>query len=286
MKKLIMLVLLTSTLLFAEQGVVLHPNLSYRSADDLGKWLDTHTFGSTVELTGETTVFDDTKYKLFELDGKQYGSYYFYLIDNSVPGVITNQTFTFKYNDFSSITAEKIDPLQFVAIDKSTLNKPLVKVSYLVLDKENKPNNVLSTWVNSSDVSQTSDDVGTAIKFFNAKISDDADMVKRNLTLITKKHKSSVFIEQISDMLNNSHLNVLAEESEIDEYFNGSNDYLVQEYTGKIYKDANLSSTILSEETTKIKLLKKTKEMVTDGDKSDYMYLVETGTIQGWIFGL
>lgn len=287
MKKLFLLTLLLVTILLsAEQGVVLHPQLSYRNVTNLEKWVDTHSYGSIVELTGETHVSGDTTYKEFILNDVKYASYFYYIINHSKPGVITKETFTFKYNDISAITPNKVNPLLFVAIDTATIGQPLVKVSYLVLNEKNEPVKITSVWVKSEDVSQDDDDIGTAKKYFNASISDDAEMVRRNLTLITRKHEKSVFIELISDMLNNTNLKVLQDKPNIDDNFIGTNSYLLQSFTGNIYNESNISSKVISTGVYKIKLLKKTINKVQDGEKFDYMYYVNTGSLQGWIHGL
>lgn len=277
MRKILLLILIYITgFIFAEEGIVLHPNLSYRNTEDLSKIVERHTFGDTLELTGEEVTAGDSKYKVFTKDGASYASYFYYLVENTIKGSITQSTYIYNNNDLSAITNERLKLLQFVAVDKDSKNSRLTKVYYLVWDSVKGSGVVKSGWVKSKSISLEKDDWKASIKYFLAKNEKDAEMRQSYLAGILKLHKGTVFISIIQDMFDNDHLRIEDEASDVDPIFAGTNNYLLNDYVGKLFEGQSVNSPVIIEGSFKIKLIA----------KSEGMYYVETENAQGWISGL
>lgn len=287
MKKFILtLLILSISIIYAGNGVVLHPNLSYRSVDDLETVVEKHTFGDQIELTGEEVTNGDTKYLVFTKDGKKYASYFYYLLDNVVDGAVTKTTYIYSYNDLSAITNMKLNPLQFVAVDKNSMKDRLVKVYYLVWDSAKNSGVIKEGWIKSTSISTSPDDWKSSAKYFLAKNEENPDMKKSYLSGILKFHKKSTFVSLVQDMIDNNHLRVEKIETGIDPIFVGTKDTLLNPYIGKLFKDQSTDSEILTEGTFKIKLIGKSKDTFIYEDSSEYMYYVEIDGLKGWIHGL
>lgn len=265
-----------------DDAIILHPKLSYRveSEGEL-KVEDYHLFGDKVKSNGVTKTVNDSTYIYLEKNGKGYYTYFYFVIQNSVEGVILEDSFLYSSDDLSTITAKKIDRLTFVAVDKGSLNKDVVKVSYLA---KNENGWLISKgWVKKSSISTEKDNWGTAIKYFNATQAESKDARESILGTVFMFNKNTVFGDLIQKMLDEGHLNVKSQEYKYDELFAGTDEPLFNRYYGAIYKEAGTKSEVLFEGESVITLMKKLSSPVVDGEDTMYWYYVNNGEIEGWI---
>lgn len=151
----------------------------------------------------------------------------------------------YEYNDLSAITENQLKPLQFVGIDRSTLNKSLVRVYYLVWDNKKSSGVVKNAWVKKSSVSTDKNDWSASIKYFLATVEDVPDVVNNYLEIILKRYNSSVFVPLIEEMIKNDNFIVAHVKLEEDSIFAGTSEQLLQSYTGNIYEEQSLTSKVM-----------------------------------------
>lgn len=283
MKKLVLIsVLLLTGFIYAGEGIVLYPELSYRTDNEEFKYVDKHYFGDKVELTGEVKKAGKNQYnyKVITVDGENYLSSSFFIIDNAVQGTVVKTAYLYSQNDLSSPTSNKVNPMLFVAVDKDTLDGELVKVSYYLKD------DIKTAWIKKSAISMDKDNCGASIKYFLATIQESLEDREERLSLILKRHKSSVFIPLVKKMIEEDHLRVTENEIEIDPDFAGSNEELKKSYNVVIYKEPDVISEVLFTGETKIILNKRSISPVAFNGVTAYMYHVTSSEASGWIHGL
>lgn len=283
MKKILLIsVLLLTGIIYAGEGIVLYPELSYRTDDEDFKYVDKHYFGSKVELTGEVKKAGKKqyKYKVITVDGINYLSSSFFIVENAVQGTVVKPAYLYSHNDLSSPTSKKVNPMLFLAVDKDSINGELVKVSYYVKD------DIKTGWIKKSAISTDKDNCGAAIKYFLATIQESLEDREERLSLILKRHKSSIFVPLVKKMIEEDHLRVTENEIEVDPDFAGSNEELKKSYNVVIYKDPDVISEVLFTGKTKITLNKRSISPVTFNNVTDYMYHVTSTEASGWIHGL
>lgn len=287
MKKILLLLglVFVAAGLFSDQeiddAIILHPKLSYRNNDEELTFKDYHVFGDKVRSNGEIKTFNDTKYVFTEKDGESYYTYFYFVVQKSVEGVILEESFIYKTNDFSTVTEEKINKLTFVAVDKDTISHDLVKISYLT--KSDKGWLISKGWVKKTVISTDRDNWGTGIKYFLATQDEDELLKKKRLESVLKLHKNTLFKDLISKMIEEDHLRINSQEYVLDSNFAGTLETLLNPYYGKIYSEPSLESEILSEGEFKIALDKRLLDPVKDNGINKYWYLVITNEVNGWI---
>lgn len=285
---LLVTVLFAASMLYATDGIVLYPELSYRTDDKEMTYVDKNYFGDTVELTGEIKTINknnkDIDYKVITIEGENYLSSSYFIVENSSQGTIVKPAFLYKMNDLSTPTSTVLNPMLFVAVDNNNIDGDLIKISYLSKVKNGWA--ILDGWVKSSLVSKDKDNCGAAIKYFLATQQESLEAREDRLGLILKRHKSSTFIPLVKKMLDEDHLRVSENTIVIDPDFAGSNEELKTPYDVVIYKEADILSEILFSGKTEIILNKKSMNTVTFNDATDYMYHVTSKEATGWIHGL
>lgn len=265
-----------------EDSIVLHPRLSYRvETEDELKIEDYHLFGDKVQSNGEIKEHKDSKYVYLEKEGKPYYTYFYFVIQNSTQGVILEDSFIYSTDDLSTITEDRVDKLTFVAIDKSSLNKDLLKVSYL--NKNDKGWFISKGWIKKTAISTKKDDWGTAIKFFNATQAETKEDKESILGTVFMFNSKTVFSSIIQKMLDEDHLKVNDQEYRYDELFAGTNEALFTKYNGAVYAQADTESEVLSEGGVEITLNKRLSASVIENGSIKYWYYVNTGEVEGWI---
>lgn len=272
--------------IYSDTGIVLHPGLSYRSVDEPKKIIDKHIYGDMIEITGEEVNVDGTEYTTFGLNDSKYISYYYYLIDSSTQGVVKYDTYLYKHIDLSSITDEVLLPMQFVAIDKDSMNGELVKISYLKWNSVKNTGVIATGYVKKDALSTVKDDWKTGIKYFLASIEKDVTQQGKILSSIKKIHKKSFFIDRILKMMETKDLTIEIDSDNYDFIFKGTENNLINLYSGKIYKEADVNSEVLLGGNFPIKLVSKSLNPVTVKGESKYFFSVESNDVEGYIWGL
>lgn len=288
--KFVLVLFVLSSTLFAndmDDAVVLHPRLSYR-AESEGEFtvVDYHLFGDKVQSNGEIKEHKDSKYVYLEKEGKPYYTYFYFVVQNSTQGVILEESFIYSTDDLSTITEDRVEKLTFVAIDKSSLNKELLKVSYL--NKNDKGWFISEGWIKKTAISTKKDDWGTAIKFFNATQVEKKEDRESILGTVFMFNKNSVFIDLIQKMLDEDHLNISDREYGYDPLFKVIEDVSIH-FQGVVYSEPDETSEILLEDLTgvkKISALKRLNDPVIEDSIERFWYYIDTfkeDPIQGWI---
>lgn len=289
MKKYIGLVFLLVITVFsyAGDGVIMHPNISYKNDNAEAKTVGVHILGDTVEIIGEEKTIDGKPYRVLKIKGDetQYISSAYYVIDNSKQAVVTEPSYIYKYDDVSSITGDKLNLLTFIAAESYQATKTLTKVHYLLWSTSGNYWYVNEGWIKTANISTKKDDWATATKYFLAKLEKDVDVQQKTLKTIVKINKSSMFLSLINEMLETGNLSI-QKDIELDPLFTGTESELLESYEVKIFADADFNSDVLFDGVSKIQLNSRTLSKIEANGKTDYMYNITAGDITGWIHGL